>query len=357
MDNPAGAKALIRSMMEPIRCQILRDNTKWIDSFEPTALSLMADGSEIIAERVAPVLELVESPMQRDLWRYCRYLSSMPYSNYIGRRMYFLIRDYSIDRHPIMGIAAIGSSVMQIGDRDRWIGWDRETKRNRIVYMMDLYTAVSVPPYSQLLTGKLILYMMASNELRELYAKKYACQKTMTTGRYAKDLVLLCTTSMYGTHSSQYNRVRYQNQLLYIPVGETVGFGTFHISPSRFRSMRKYLRKNGLDLDPNLSTGVNWRMRVARTYFQTKMNHARAHLKHGFRRGIFVAPLASNAREFLCGKAEHPDYFNWPLEDLVRYWKERWLFMRIQNHQIMEGLRDFRRGDNRLSLQMARKNS
>lgn len=354
-DKIARKKLKIRAIMEPIRKQVLRQNSKWIKSFEPVAMNYFVDGKQIVPERIQPVLELVDTPLQQNLWRYCRYLSSMPYTDYVGRRMYFLIRDASIESHPIMGIAAIGSSVMQVGDRDRWIGWKRNQKRKRIVYMMDLYTAVAIPPYSDLLAGKLILYMMVSNEVRQLFAEKYRQQRTMKTRRLANDLVLLCSTSLYGIHSSQFNRVKYQNQLLYIPIGETLGYGTFHISHVWFRKMRNYLEENGFDIDSNLSGGVNWRMRVARTYFQTRLGSARARLNHGNKRGIFIAPLAQNTREFLRGDEKKPKYFDWPLADLICHWKTRWLEMRAENLEVLERLKKFKKKKNQLSLQIEKR--
>ncbi len=350
INNNASTKENIRSMMQPIRLQLLCEHSGWIQSFEPIALGHMADGEQVIPESIDPALELVETPLEMNLWRYCRFLSSMPYSNYVGRRMYFLVRDNALPSRPIMGIAAIGSCVMQIADRDRWIGWDRDTKRERIVYMMDLYTSIAIPPYSDLLTGKLILYMMVSNEVRALYARKYSTRKTESMGRTARDLVLLSSTTIYGQRSSLFNRVKYKGQPLYMPVGETSGFGTFHISPASFREMRDYLEERGIDPSPRLSAGLNWRMRVARIYFQTCVGQARAHLNHGYKRGVFLAPLAHNARDFLCGRDLHPDYYNWPLRDLVQYWRARWLDMRLQNPEIVGRVREFRREQNALSV-------
>ena len=58
-----------------------------------------------------------------DIWRYFRLTWSSQYTSTPGRTMSFLIRDASADFHPVIGIAALGSPVIQIAARDKAIGW------------------------------------------------------------------------------------------------------------------------------------------------------------------------------------------------------------------------------------------
>ena len=87
--------------------------------------------------------------------------------------------------------------------------------------MMDAYVIGAMPPYNYLLGGKLISYVIASDELRTIYKNKYAKVKTIIKKREASDLALLVTTSLYGRNSSQYNRLKYGKTLLYKPIGMT----------------------------------------------------------------------------------------------------------------------------------------
>src|SRR5262249_23963154 len=43
-----------------------------------------------------------------------------------GRSMLLLIRDAAAPNHPVIGIAALGSSMAQQTERDQWIGWDSD---------------------------------------------------------------------------------------------------------------------------------------------------------------------------------------------------------------------------------------
>jgi hypothetical protein len=65
-----------------------------------------------------------------DIWRYCRYTWSLPFQTQPGRRMFYLVRDRARPGHPIMGIGALGSSVVQLTVRDEYIGWSLEALRD-----------------------------------------------------------------------------------------------------------------------------------------------------------------------------------------------------------------------------------
>ena len=58
-----------------------------------------------------------------DIWRYFRHTWSNQYTSTPGRTMMIMIRDRAAPFHPVIGIAALGSAVVQLAERDDWIGW------------------------------------------------------------------------------------------------------------------------------------------------------------------------------------------------------------------------------------------
>lgn len=62
-----------------------------------------------------------------DIWRYFRLTWVNAPKSVPGRSMMILVRDAAAPNHPVIGIAALGSSVVQQKLRDEWIGWDSET--------------------------------------------------------------------------------------------------------------------------------------------------------------------------------------------------------------------------------------
>ena len=91
--------------------------------------------TEAIRKTVDPYLQFVEETAVcehtglslRDIWRYFRHTWANQYTSTPGRSMAFLVRDRARKYHPVMGIGAIGSSIVQIRERDAWLGWDANT--------------------------------------------------------------------------------------------------------------------------------------------------------------------------------------------------------------------------------------
>lgn len=61
-----------------------------------------------------------------DIWRYFRHTWSTTYQSTPGRKVFFLVRDRAAANHPVVGIAALGSPIVQLSVRDRWIGWTQD---------------------------------------------------------------------------------------------------------------------------------------------------------------------------------------------------------------------------------------
>ena len=352
-------KQVLREAMSARRQEAIEKDWKWIKRHHKVVAEHLIDGRTINPENIDPVIEVCEDRKSQAIFRYLRYTWSSPYSEYVGRRMRFLIRDRG-HGGAIIGIAAIGSSIMQIAERDQWIGWMkgedendnhpsghwekmREMRAERIVSMMDLYVCGAVPPYSHLLGGKLICYMMMSNEVRRLFKQKYRGRKTITRKRSADELVLLATTSLYGVHSSQYNRISYNGDLLFKPVGHTRGYGTVHLSLETFELMRNMLARRGIEPSHEFGAGANWKIRAVRSSLQQLGLDEDLMLQHSYPKIIYVAEYAENARKFLRGENGNPRYHNRPLNSLIEHWRDRWLRMRIENQEVLQRVREFQK--------------
>lgn len=99
------------------------------------------DEQEIgITTAIQPYLQLVNGNERceftglrlLDIWRYMRHTWSLPYHSTPGRNMFYLVRDAAQPFHPIIAIAALGNSMMQLTVRDNKIGWTPQAVFNRI---------------------------------------------------------------------------------------------------------------------------------------------------------------------------------------------------------------------------------
>lgn len=339
------SKDIIKQTMAYSRNTLIDRNEAWIKNHIELGRKNLASGESVLISKIKPRIEVCETKEQNDLFRLFRYYWSSPSSDYVGRRMRLIIRDDGIKGNPVIGIAAIGSSIIHIPDRDKWIGWDIETRSENLISMMDAYVVGALPPYNELLGGKLIAYILASNELRALYKKKYRGKKTIIRGRTGSRLVLLATTSLYGTHSAQYARLKYGKTLLYQPIGSTSGYGSLHISPETFETMRELAEAKGCNTSNRFGMGPNWRMRIIRSACDILKLNSNVILKHSFQRGLYAVPLAVNSKSFLRGDSKKPIYRNLPLKKLVKFWQKRWFDMRRQNQNVIERVRIFSPAD------------
>ena len=206
---------------------------------------------------------------------------------------------------------------------------------------MDAYVLGALPPYNYLLGGKLISYIIASNEVRRIFERKYRGVVTYISERTANKLTCIFTTSLYGK-SSQYNRLKYKDQVLYIPIGQTKGYGTLHLTDETFNAMRELLKARSILVTNRFGDGPIWRMRVIRTAADILGFDADFLLRHSFKREIYAVPLACNFKEFLRGEHCRLRYCDYSLNNLVGYWKERWLANRKRNIDIKKNVYSFR---------------
>lgn len=209
---------------------------------------------------------------------------------------------------------------------------------------MDAYVLGALPPYNHLLGGKLISYLIASNEVRTIYRRKYRGKVTNISKRTASKLACIFTTSLYGK-SAQYNRIKYKKKLVYIPIGQTKGYGTLHLTDETFDAMRELLESRNVLVTNRFGDGPVWRMRVIRTAADMLGFNSDFLLKHSFQREIYAVPLATNFKKFLRGSQRSLQYRNFPLEKLISHWKERWLIPRKENAEVRKRVISFHTKD------------
>jgi hypothetical protein len=337
-------KETIKSSMSFKRDEIIVKHRKWIDKNIEFARNNLANGIDVLNSEIDPIIEVCETEKQHRLFRMLRYYWSSPYSEYVGRRIKLIIRDRALPNKPVIGIAALGSPIIHIPERDDFIGWDKETRTKNLIYTLDAYVIGALPPYNYLLGGKLISYILASNEVREIYRKKYQGQVTLTEKRIANKLVGIFTTSLYGS-SSQYNRMKFGDELLYKPIGQTKGFGTLHLSEETIQLMIKLLKSKGVVVGHKFGDGPSWVMRVIRSAGELLGFDSDFLLKHSFKRNIYFVSLASEFKAFLNGETKQPRFKNYSKNDLVQFWKTRWLENRKKNVDAVTNVLDFNPSD------------
>lgn len=325
------SKHTIRQLHSVQRAELLAHSSDFIETHASDFSKHFATGSQIAPERIEPELvEVLPESLESQLFRFACLLWSVPVSQGFGRRIRFLVRDRQNGK--LIGLFALGDPVFNLTARDSWIGWTSTDRLDKLVHVMDAYVVGAVPPYSQLIGGKLVAALMGSAEVTRVYERKYLGLEAVISKKERRArLVLLTTTSALG-RSSIYNRLRIPNGPCFNRIGVTKGFGHFHLSRQLFEKMRAYLEKQNHPYASGhrFGMGPNWKIRVARAALEDIGLDGNAILKHGIEREVYAIPLAHNWQPILLGQQHRVRSSTLPAAHIAEYCLSRWIIPRAQ---------------------------
>ena len=314
-------KAVARSLHGSQRRALLKKSANFIGDVEESVLEFFANGDEVVPHEINPRIARVETPTDVALFRFTALHWSVPVSQGYGRRTRFLIWDDHNGK--LIGIFAMGDPVFNLGARDRIIGWSSDDRQKRLYNVFDAFVLGAVDPYRQLIAGKLAAMCTVSDEVVKTLTEKYAGQTTVIAEEIkASRPVLVTTTSALGK-SSIYNRLTFNKQLLFQPVGFTSGFGHFQFSDELFDELLHLVRDDDDFRGSAYGKGPNYRIRTIRAAL-SELGLSSDLLKHGIQREIYLAPLAANYAAYLRGESTVVRPIHRSLAELSDYWRERW---------------------------------
>lgn len=234
--------------------------------------------------------------------------------------------------------------------------------------MLELNVCGAIPPYNELLGGKLVALLMLSPQVVRDYSERYGGRPSdiasMMKGEPVirpAELIFVGTTSLYHVGSSQYNRLKLPAGLLrsdapevrWRELGETSGFGTLHVSKLTARCLEEAANEEGETYVHHIfGEGMSPKLRQFRHGLDAVLGASSAtrsaFTKHEMSRLIYGAWLASNGPAIFRGSDENPSYYfdpSVPVEkatDLITdYWRQRWLVTRLSQPEILERIRNF----------------
>lgn len=279
-----------------------------------------------------------------------------------GQLAWLLRARRALDAHLGSAPTAEGLRALAATAEGRWAirRIARKAKADRMgIALAEISICGSVAPYNHVLGGKLVAMLVTSPEVWAAYARRYGDRASLIASGMAgrpiirgADLALLMTTSLYGSGSSQYNRLRVPcsrvggqgGKLRYLELGATRGYGTSHFSDEAVDALTTLIARahGGKQVNSIFGEGVNPRLRKVREGLDLLGLPSDALLVHGSARIIYGVPLARNLRDVLLGLDPHPDYVyatDRPEErtrQIVAWWRERWLSGRINREGILD---------------------
>lgn len=120
------------SMSRPVT-DLIADGRRLFEQLRPIAALPRETRAQALRHVCQPYLQLVTEGRDAhtnlrllDIWRYFRHSWATRYRSSPGRNLFYLVRDAAQPNHPVIGITALGNTVMQLTPRDNVLGWTLE---------------------------------------------------------------------------------------------------------------------------------------------------------------------------------------------------------------------------------------
>ncbi len=231
--------------------------------------------------------------------------------------------------------------------------------------LMELNVCGAIPPYNEILGGKLVALLATSPQVVHDYKERYVDKASEIASRLkgepvyrSADLVYIGTTSLYYVGSSQYNRLKIPGKIfdtdfdiVWKQLGMTIGFGTMHISKATTLSLTEATSDGFNRINHVFGEGASPKMRLLamsiRELLESTNEDSKDFSKHAMSRIVYGACLAENTFDYLLGRDSEPqdytdmiDYVS-GTEKIVDFWRSRWLKSRLNYEPIYQRIRDF----------------
>jgi hypothetical protein len=316
-----------------------------LERHEDKLIARFAEGNEVDPRHIRPrLVEVHKNTDEELLFRYAVLHWSIPVSAGYGRRLRFLVFDDNNDK--LIGLFGLGDPVFAIGPRDNWVGWSKEARGRRLRNVMEAFALGAVPPYNDLLCGKLVALLTTCDEVRQAFSEKYAGHRGIISDEsFSGELAMLTTASALG-RSSVYNRLSFKTSRAFVSVGYTAGSGDFHFANSMYGEILAFANHHCLPTSKNRAWGSGWRNRreVIRSVLSV-LGLPLDLVYHGVQRELFVAPLASNTQQFLRSDTDKLSALDRPAKDVFEWFQDRWL---VKRAATVDRYRSFNRESLRL---------
>lgn len=206
--------------------------------------------------------------------------------------------------------------------------------------LMDVAICGAIPPYNQLIGGKLVTLLLTSREVQDAYRNRYGGQASIIASQMAgrpvvkeAELRYLTTSSLYGNvGSSQYNRLHLKSaehpelseNVAWQKIGKTRGFGSVHLANATVEC----LRDASVDfhgarrINSRFGEGTNPRMRQIREGLEALGIESDRVLAHATPRILYGCKLNSENA----------------VVDLSKAWIRRWLLGRVGRSDLKDRL-------------------
>jgi len=320
-------KETYRSVQQRSRLEQISRHKEFLKKYFEPAKIYSSDGRDIVPEEIELELrEVKPDSFEEILFRWWNLIWwSIPYQRAYGRTMRFLIWD--IAHNAPFGLICLQSPVLRMSVRDNYLGISKNELDLWVNKSMNAQRVGALPPYNELIGGKMVALALTTNEIRKAYREKYKNYISLIKHRkLSADLLFITTTSAFG-RSSLYNRLKFNGELVAKCLGYTQGSGTFHIPGNLYEEIVQFLKSKGLNVDRGYGNGPSRKLRLI--VLGLRYLGIPSFAYHGIKREFYLFSLCKNLKEVI-QNGEDIIWYNRPFAELVDYWKKRWTIPRAE---------------------------
>jgi hypothetical protein len=228
----------------------------------------------------------------------------------------------------------------------------------------DLTVCGAIAPYNALAAGKLVGALAVSPPVLAAYRAKYARPSEIASAMAGRPITrearlsFVGTTSLYGTGSSQYNRLFWpasamggdeQQRMGFHKLGRSKSYGTSHFSDVTVEALVRLSEHTGglIRVNSLFGEGVSPRLRKVRLGLAALGWPTNELLKHGRERILYGVPLVENVRNYSLGIDSEPEYLLNPVptdtgSSVAAWWMQRWAKNRASQEHVLASMREHR---------------
>ena len=291
-----GDKDKLRELFTEQKHETLVKNEALINKFKEEYNKDIKGKCNLLHDNIT--IEFCETKEQVQKWKaYVHLTTSLPWKGAVGRQVKYFVKCNDI----IIGLVHLTSPLAQCAVRDAYCNFYDKWENLKHIYNIE--TCVPLPNYSNLLTGKLLVYTIFSNEARKYLEDKY------------NDYVMgFETTSLYGK-SSMYNRIPFFKYL-----GLTEGLSAVYLSDDEWKKIWKEYQQVYPNTKTNRLAPVKYQIvdKLSKYYKKVGKDFPYIYKSVAFKRGVYFGY-----------------YIDSTLDKQIDTWRKRWLIGRAERLGIV----------------------
>lgn len=284
-------KAELRNLFIEYKNETLIKNDALIKRYQDEYDNNLSKNIDLLNDYIT--IEICKTKEQVQKWKaFVHLTTSLPWKGAVGRQVKYFVKCNDV----IIGMVHLTSPLAQCAVRDAYCNFNDKWRDLKHIYNIE--TCVAIPTWSNLLTGKLLVYTIFSNEIKEYLLHKYG-----------DEVIGFETTSLYGK-SSLYNRIPFLKYL-----GLTEGLSAVYISDDDWKRLYAEYKRVYPNTKTNRLAPVKFQIvdKLAKYYKKIGKKFPYVYSSANFKRGVYFGYCIDKS-----------------LEEQIYNWRNRWLIGRMK---------------------------